>query len=198
MRCCRLLLIMCLSPCTMTDNKIPLEKYKENLLKMFDAIKRYHNLSTTEPRVVLLNPPPIDEPLVLEHLPDQFRVRARENTHAYSRAVMELAVPPFVEKVDFHEAVQLAQANEFLRNPRISTGDDTNPHIFVSGGTYMSYEDYLSDGVHLKDPSYKILYSLVTECIHRRWPEITPGQMIMPVLWWGDIVKNQRARRDKL
>jgi len=137
-------------------------------------------------------------PLIAQHFPDQYSLRSREATYSYSRAVLELPVPNFVEKLDFHEAVQLAPAQEFLQDPRILSSDDPNPHRFENGGMFMSYEDYLSDGVHLKDPSYKIMYSLVIECIARRWPEITPGQMTMPVQWWGNIVKDQQNPRDEL
>ena len=60
-------------------------------------------------------------------------------------------------------------------------------------------EEYLSDGLHLKNPSYEIMYQLVMEAIERRWPEIMPENMVMPVPWWGDIVNQKEEQtRDEL
>lgn len=61
----------------------------------------------------------------------------------------------------------------------------------------MSFEDYFTDGLHLKDPSYAIMYTLVMEALARRWPEIHPENMTMPVAWWGDVFK-ERQQRDEL
>jgi hypothetical protein len=59
-------------------------------------------------------------------------------------------------------------------------------------------EEYLSDGLHLKNPSYEIMYKLVMEAIGRRWSEIMPEKMMMPVPWWGDIVNQKEQTRDEL
>jgi hypothetical protein len=61
----------------------------------------------------------------------------------------------------------------------------------------MGFDDYLTDGLHLKDPSYAIMYNLVMETLARRWPEIRPENMTMPVAWWGDVFK-ERQQRDEL
>jgi lysophospholipase L1-like esterase len=109
---------------------------------------------------------------------------------------MNLGVPDFVEKVDLHEAIQLAPANDYIANPVVYTTvtDDLDPTRFENGGIIMSLEKYLSDGLHLTDASYKIMYELVMRCVQRRWPEITPGELSMPVQWWGDIVATAQQR----
>ena len=113
---------------------------------------------------------------------------------------MALKVPDFVEILDLHEAIQLAPAHSYLQNPVVYTDVtvDMDPFRFENGGTFMSLEEYLLDGLHLKDPSYKIMYELVTDCIQRRWPEITPEKMSMPVQWWGDIIAKKQLPKDEL
>ena len=165
---------------------------------MVEIIARYHNSLETEPRIILLTPPPVSEPLISQYLAGHSSVRFHETTFAYSRALLNLTVPTFVEKLDFHESIQLAPAQSYLRDPKLLSGDNLRPFRFENGGMFMGYEEYLSDGVHLKDPSYKILYILVMECINRRWPEILPERMIMPVHWWGDIINNPQTLRDEL
>lgn len=182
---CRLLLI-----------QVPIDKYQKNLLKIIETIESHHTSLNTKPRIILLSPPPIREPLILQHLPHQANVRSRENTFAYSRVVMDLAVPPFVEKLDLHDAIELAPARSYIQNP---TSFPTNSLRFENEGMILSMEEYLSDGLHLKNPSYEIMYKLVMEAIERRWPEIMPEKMTMPVPWWGDIVNQKEEQtRDEL
>ena len=150
----------------------------------------------TKPRIILLTPPPISEILLRKHLPQHVMVRSRETTFAYSQAVMDLNVPDFVEKLDLHEAIQLAPAKSYIAKPTLHSGvtGDLDPMRFENGGMTMDLEEYLSDGLHLKDPSYKIMFNLVMDCIRRRWSEITPEKLSMPVQWWGDIVAKSQQK----
>jgi hypothetical protein len=112
---------------------------------------------------------------------------------------MDLSVPSFVEKLDLHDAIELAPARSYIQNPTCFPESNTNSVQFEQGGMIMSMEEYLSDGLHLKNPSYEIMYNLVTEAIGRRWPEIIPEKMTMPVPWWGDIVnQKEKQTRDEL
>lgn len=112
---------------------------------------------------------------------------------------MNLTVPTFVEKVNLYEAIQIAPAQRFIQNPQIPTNGHINhdPVYFENGGMVMGLEDYLSDGLHLKDLSYAIMYKLAMTCIQKRWPEIIPENMKMPVPWWGDIVSSKRQQQKK-
>ena len=112
---------------------------------------------------------------------------------------MGLDVPPFVEKVNLHEAIELAPAEAFLNNPKLLSGGEATSVRFEHGGMQMSLEDYLSDGLHLKNPSYEIMYKLVTNIINDKWPEILPENMPMLVPWWGDVVAQKTLDlRDEL
>jgi hypothetical protein len=115
---------------------------------------------------------------------------------------MNLTLPSFVERANLYDAIEIAPAESFINQLRILEGDNRDPQRFENGGMVMGLQDYLSDGLHLKDPSYAIMYKLVMECIERRWPEILPQNMSMPVPWWGDIVsqaENQDTKqRDEL
>jgi hypothetical protein len=103
---------------------------------------------------------------------------------------MNLPLPSFVEALDAREAIELAPAKAYLKNAVLLDTAITNPLAFERS-LEMSMEDYLSDGLHLKDPSYAVMFDLVMEGIKRRWPEIFPQNMQMPVEWWGEIVKRK-------
>jgi hypothetical protein len=102
---------------------------------------------------------------------------------------MNLTVPSFVEKLDLHEAIELAPAKSYLKKPTQFPELNINSLKFENGGMVLSMEEYLSDGLHLKNPSYEIIYRLVMQAIGRRWPELAPEKMSMPVAWWGDLVQ---------
>jgi len=107
---------------------------------------------------------------------------------------MDLKVPNHVEKIDIHEAIELAPAKEYIQSPTRYPESHTNSLRFESGGMILSMDEYLSDGLHLKNPSYEIMYTLVMATIKSKWPEINPQTMRMPVPWWGTLVKEgQRA-----
>jgi len=112
---------------------------------------------------------------------------------------MSLDVPPFVEKANIHEAIELAPAQAYLKDPKLIAQTDPSALRFEDGGLVMSLSNYLSDGLHLKNPSYQIIYDLATKIIREKWPEITPENMRMPVRWWGDILAQKTQElRDEL
>jgi hypothetical protein len=159
---------------------------------MIDTIERHHISLNTIPRIILLSPPPIDQSLLSQHLPEQARLRSPNHTMSYANATLSLLLPSSVARIDLHEAIQLAAANS--RKPTISSPNDDDGE--PARGMSMGYEHYLSDGLHLKDTSYAIMYGLVKQAIDSRWPEIRPENMTMPVQWWGNIVPNHQ--RDEL
>jgi len=101
---------------------------------------------------------------------------------------MSLSVPSFVAVLDFHEEVELAPAKTYIQRPTQFPQSNVSSLRFEEGGMILSMEDYLSDGVHLKNPSYEIMYRLVMDAIARQWPEISPQNLAMPVPWWGTLV----------
>jgi hypothetical protein len=118
-------------------------------------------------------------------------------TYAYSRVVMDLNVPECVAKIDLHNAIESASAKYFIQQYPELNADSLR---LEQGSVTCSMGDYLADGVHLKNPSYEIMYRLVMEAIERRWQEIIPQNMTMPVTWWGNLVTQtgKRKRGDEL
>jgi hypothetical protein len=106
---------------------------------------------------------------------------------------MSLILPSYVETIDFHEAVQLAPTKSNMT--AVTKIESSGQEDWIKweegweGGVYMGYDDYLSDGLHLKDPTYAIMYKLVMDRIASRWPEIQPENMTMPVPWWGECIR---------
>lgn len=172
------------------SDQVPLDKFRNNLLQIIRLIEAYHSALGTKPRIVLFSPPPVREEMVAKHLPLQEGLRSREHTCTYSRGVMELPVPPCVAKLDLHEAIELDPAQVYFEQPKHFGPSDPTASRFEGGGLIMSMDDYLSDGLHLKNPSYKIMYNLTMETIGTKWPEIIPEVMPMPVTWWGNLVHN--------
>jgi lysophospholipase L1-like esterase len=171
--------------------QVPIEDFKQNLLKIIDAIKLHHDNLKTQPRIILFSPPPILESLIFQYLPEHLPLRAQETTFAYSRVVMDLDVPSCVEKLDLHDAIELASGRSYQVR--------TSPPQSEKNETISSMEEYLLDGLHLKNPSYEIMYQLVMEAVGRRWSEITPQNMSMPVTWWGNLInKSEPRQRDEL
>ena len=155
---------------------------------MINSIREYHSSLNTTPRIILLSPPPIGETIIVKELPEQADFRSREVTFAYAQAVMSLPIPSCVEVFDFHEAVELAPAKTYIQRPTQYPQSNVNSLRFEEGGMILSMEEYLSDGVNLKNPSYEIMYRLVMDAVARRWPEISPQNLSMPVPWWGTLV----------
>jgi len=172
------------------SDQVPLGKFTHNLLQIISLIETYHAAVGTKPRILLFSPPPVREEMVAKHLPLQEGLRSRKHTFTYSRGVMELPVPPCVAKLDLHEAIELAPAQVYFEQPKHFGPSDPTASRFEGGGLIMSMDDYLSDGLHLKNPSYKIMYNLTMETIGTKWPEIIPEVMPMPVTWWGNLVHN--------
>jgi hypothetical protein len=159
-------------------------------------IESHHKDAKTTPRIILITPPPIREHLIFQYILHEVHLRSRENTFAYSQVVMNLTVPSFVEQVDLHDGIELAPAQAYLQKPtHYAETNTTNSIRFEDGGMVFSMEEYLSDGLHLKNPSYEIMYRLVMEVIGRRWPEIIPEEMAMPVPWWGNLVLDAGQRQ---
>jgi hypothetical protein len=86
---------------------------------------------------------------------------------------MNLTVPSFVEKIDLHDAIELAPAQAYLQKPtHYAETNTTNSIQFEDGGMTFSMEEYLSDRLRLRYPSYEIMYRLVMEVIGQRWPKL--------------------------
>jgi hypothetical protein len=176
-----------------------MDAYRQNLVKIIDSIAVHHLSLGTTPRIILFTPPPISQSLIAEHLPLHKDLRSREVTFSYAQTVMNLTLPTFVEKINLHEAIQLAPAQKYIQNPQVTmNGENKDPFSFENGGMVMGLDDYLSDGLHLKDSSYAIMFKLAMNCIGKRWPEIVPENMTMPVPWWGDIVASKNKQKDEL
>lgn len=179
--------------------QVPIDVYRRNLVKIIDSIAIHHLSLGTTPRIILFTPPPISQSLIAEHLPLHKDLRSREVTFSYAQAVMNLTLPTFVEKIDLHEAILLAPAHKYIQNPDVMVnGENKDPFCFENGGMVMALDDYLSDGLHLKDPSYAIMFKLAMRCIGKRWQEIVPDNMKMPVPWWGDVVASKDRKKDEL
>jgi hypothetical protein len=157
---------------------------------MINLIQDYHTTVGTPPRILLFSPPPIREELVAQYLPQQAALRSREHTYTYARAVIDLPTPPYVVKLDLYESIELAPAQAYLEQPKQYEETDPVSSDFELGGMIMTMDDYLSDGLHFKNPSYKVMYTLAIEAIAKHWPEIVPEQMTMPVTWWGNLIPN--------
>ncbi|KAH8671934.1 putative GDSL esterase/lipase [Tricladium varicosporioides] len=159
----------CLPECP-TNQHIPLEKYRGNLLNIINhPLVKIHN-----PTIILVTPPPVNE----VHLEsedskkNQALSRLQVVTAQYADAVRSLAG----EHID-QNVVLVDLWNNIMERAILNTDTKTK---FPSGETTMAgtkdkgdnevLRSILEDGLHLTGDGYKMFFSLVRQVLRLRWP----------------------------
>ncbi|VDK74609.1 unnamed protein product [Dibothriocephalus latus] len=85
---------------SLAEQKVGLPEYRSNLSKMITYLSS--DLGLPVERIVLINPPPVDE---TKEDPDKPKIRTLENTRLYAEACIEVAKANGVECVDMFNAL---------------------------------------------------------------------------------------------
>uniref|UniRef100_A0A0X3Q151 Isoamyl acetate-hydrolyzing esterase 1 homolog n=2 Tax=Schistocephalus solidus TaxID=70667 RepID=A0A0X3Q151_SCHSO len=85
---------------SLAEQKVELPEYRNNLSQMITYLSS--DLGLSSERIVLINPPPIDE---TKEDPDKPKIRTLENTRLYAKACIEVAKANGVECVDMFNAL---------------------------------------------------------------------------------------------
>ncbi|KAF9871643.1 gdsl lipase acylhydrolase family protein [Colletotrichum karsti] len=172
-------------PMETTTQHVPLEKYKENLIKIIT----HPNIAAHKPeKILLITPPPIDEIRITElDLPwgHPKPTRTAKISAEYVQAAREAAAEVAgVTLIDLWEALHdyagrktpgLVKAG----GPLLGT-----PELGKRGGL----EALLPDGLHMSGEAYRVLYKKVVPHIGQEWrdlPEDDRTGYILPD--WRDV-----------
>ncbi|CEG65904.1 hypothetical protein RMATCC62417_02586 [Rhizopus microsporus] len=136
---------------------VPVDKYKSNIKEMVNLIKNPQSeFYNPKMRLILITPPPLYEPLWKKRCEERGDPMNRTNESAkiYAEALKETAKELNVVVIDLWTAIMSAS--------------EQNKQD-------LSY--FLSDGLHLTDKGYKILFDAVMDTISTHFPDIHPDAL---------------------
>lgn len=162
----------CIPP---SPQRVPLDKYKANLEWMIQALRsessEYYSPWT---RIILFSPPPIQLSAWAAALADREVPRdldrTFEETKRYADAAKEVAAAQRVPLVDTYDALWKA-----------------------AGEKEEGLTPFLSDGLHLTEKGYEIVYEELIKVISRDIPELHYDKLPMVFPAW-DAVDPQNVR----
>ncbi|KXH69275.1 GDSL-like Lipase/Acylhydrolase [Colletotrichum salicis] len=145
-----------IQPMHTTTQHVPLEDYKQNLIK----IVTHPNITAHNPKILLVTPPPIDEiritklDLAWGHPKP---TRTAKISAGYTQAARDVAAEvPGVVSIDLWQALMdhaVAKTPDFKAGgPLLGT-----PELGEQGGL----ADLLPDGLHLSGEAYRVFYKTV-------------------------------------
>ncbi|KAH9837603.1 SGNH hydrolase-type esterase domain-containing protein [Rhodofomes roseus] len=158
-----------------TRQHVPLDKYRANLRTLVRTVTspdspRY----SPEARVLLLTPPPMSETMWARRqaakVPPRMLDRKFDVTKAYAEAVREVAGELGVHVVDVWTAIW-ERADE--KEERLA--------------------EYLSDGLHLTENGYKVVFEILMKAITTHFPEMDPDKL-QPVFSYFDQIDDDDPR----
>ncbi|OHF03712.1 GDSL-like Lipase/Acylhydrolase [Colletotrichum orchidophilum] len=142
-------------PIPTNSQQVPLEQYKQNLRDIIThAAIRAHS-----PKILLVNPPPLDEIRMLERDLEKGHGQASRSaavSKTYSDAALSVAAEfPGVVPVDLHKAVM-------RRAVSMTPGfTPSGPPLGHPEGQRGALEVLIPDGLHLGGEGYRVLFELV-------------------------------------
>ncbi|KAK1691201.1 GDSL-like Lipase/Acylhydrolase [Colletotrichum godetiae] len=172
-----------IQPMHTTTQHVPLEDYKQNLVK----IVTHPNITAHNPKILLVTPPPIDEiritklDLAWGHSKP---IRTAKISAGYTQAARDVAAEvPGVVSIDLWQALMdhaVAKTPDFKAGgPLLGT-----PELGEQGGL----ADLLPDGLHLSGEAYRVFYETVLPHIGQEYmglPEDDRTDYVFPD--WRDL-----------
>ncbi|GBC06828.1 hypothetical protein RclHR1_07070010 [Rhizophagus clarus] len=142
---------------------VPLERYKENLKQMINVIKDpdspYHS---SETRMLLITPPPIDEEALLKH---RGKIdRKSEISAKYAQTCVDLA-------------------NE-LNVPVLNSWKLITDKVTLNN---VALNDFLRDGLHFSSLGNETLFHEILDTIRKNWPELDPDNLKPLTPLWAEL-----------
>ncbi|KAF8421262.1 SGNH hydrolase-type esterase domain-containing protein [Tirmania nivea] len=160
---------------------VPLSEFQGNLRTMITEL-RAHPITQTS-KILVVTPPPIYVPLLLQNASREGKARDYKVTRQYVDAALAVAE-------DFHEDTGIT-AIDFHHLIELETSYGCSLMVEIEDKNVRSALDGIfTDGLHLGWKGYDILYKKIITEIGRRWPELTPEKVPFTAAWWGDLVKD--------
>ncbi|KAL0778806.1 hypothetical protein CaCOL14_005064 [Colletotrichum acutatum] len=169
-------------PIPTNSQQIPLDQYKQNL----KAILTHPTIRAHSPKILLANPPPLDEIRMLERDLEKGHGQASRSaavSKTYSDAALAVASEvPGVVPIDLYGAV-MRRAEQMTIGFSLSSLPLGSP-----GGERGGLEVLVPDGLHLGGEGYRVLFELVKPHIgpfdesredyrHPDWKILNPGSL---------------------
>ncbi|KAJ2768366.1 isoamyl acetate-hydrolyzing esterase, partial [Coemansia nantahalensis] len=140
---------------------LPLEQYGDNL-RYFVSLLRNPGSAHYSPdtRILIITPPPIGDKMIERITAQGAQPQARNSvTGTYADMAISVAREHGIPHVDLYSAI----------NDAAKTAAAQDPH-----GKLEGYDQFLVEGIHLREKGYKLLYDLIIQAIAANWPELAP------------------------
>ncbi|KAJ2774954.1 isoamyl acetate-hydrolyzing esterase [Coemansia nantahalensis] len=140
---------------------LPLEQYGDNL-RYFVSLLRDPGSAHYSPdtRILIITPPPIGDKMIERITAQGAQPQARNSvTGTYADMAISVAREHGIPHVDLYSAI----------NDAAKTAAAQDPH-----GKLEGYDQFLVEGIHLREKGYKLLYDLIIQAIAANWPELAP------------------------
>ncbi|RYC56774.1 hypothetical protein CHU98_g9430 [Xylaria longipes] len=174
----------CLPVPTSTQG-VPIEQYKENLIKNTDStiVVTHEHIKAHNPKILLVTPPPLDE--IQSYATDLEKghketVRMAAVSAQYSATVRQVAAElPGVVLIDLQKA---------LMEKAISMTPDydpSGPPLGYPEGERGALEQLLPDGLHMSGEAYRVFFDIVEPhvklpddyYVYPDWRIMNPGNL---------------------
>lgn len=127
---------------------VPIEEYQRNLGKIISSIR---DRVGEKPPIILMTPPPVDEPRWASYWGDEKPDRLNQVSLDYGAVCKQVASEHDCSVVDVFE-------------------------ILGGNGNVSEYSQHLSDGLHLSSSGNTLMYEGLMAIIQERYPELAPDE----------------------
>ncbi|KAJ2794822.1 isoamyl acetate-hydrolyzing esterase, partial [Coemansia guatemalensis] len=162
---------------------VPLNEFKANIIDLVNIFRSPESeFYSPDTKVILITQPPVGDKLYARDCAQQGKPvdRRKETSAPYAGAVREAARELGVPCVDLWTAME----------DEIKAKQDQGTLSEFEG-----YEDYLWDGLHLKDNGNDLLFKLLMETITANFPELIPDSIPFNVPPFRDFADSEELIR---
>ncbi|KAH8594464.1 GDSL Lipase/Acylhydrolase family protein-like protein [Bisporella sp. PMI_857] len=150
---------------------VPLDRFKQNLRDIID----HPRVQAHSPKIILLTPPPVEETMLLEIIPDEMESKViplAKDAVLYAQAVREVGTEKGVPVVDVWGAFmkQVGDVSDLVNNTSALPGSREL-------GRNEVLKEFLSDGLHLAAKGYQTVHEELMKVIIGTWPDQNPAKM---------------------
>ncbi|WWD22205.1 hypothetical protein CI109_106696 [Kwoniella shandongensis] len=154
---------------------VPVDQYKANLHEIISLVKSPDSpYYSPETKIILLTPPPVIAEVWRKGVADW--------------AILSGLMSPeeMVAERDHDPKVMAGYAKACLEVGQEAGLDAINVHAGIieaaGGDSPAKLLPYFSDGIHMTGKGYDVVFTLFKELIERKYPKLTPANMVMGII----------------
>ncbi|KAF9921701.1 hypothetical protein BGZ65_010135, partial [Modicella reniformis] len=159
---------------------VELNRYEQNIRTLIDMVHSPTSPTySPETRIILICPPPVDEPrYALQRKEQGIRMdRDKDVTRQYAETCLRIGR-------EYQAKNGQQQPEQHCQLDVIDTWGLVTERVERGQGT-MS--DYLNDGLHLASAGNDLIFEQIMKIIRGRYPEWDPDTLPMNTPWWRDL-----------